>query len=189
MAIMDGTVDRAQPILTSARLTLAPLVTDHTEGVVELFADPRASRYFPVDFSDDRAARDLVASRLAFSGPPELGYWTWLLDAQVVGLGHLQPARDLPSELIEIGWCVRPDMWRQGLATEAIRSLLDYALSGLRLPAVWALVDTKNAPSLRFAQRRGFLPVGERLLAEGMAQVFVRPADHPLRQEVEALRS
>jgi len=181
MAIMgSGAVDRAQPILTSERLTLAPLAPDHTEGLVALFADPRASRYFPVDFSDERAARDLVTSRLAFAGPPELGYWTWLLDGQVVGLGHLQPARDLPSELIETGWCVRPDLWRQGLATEAIRSLLDYALSDLRLPAVWALVDSNNAPSLSFARRLGFLPVGERLLEEGMAQVFVRPADHPL---------
>lgn len=176
-----GAADRAQPILTSERLTLAPLALDHSEGLVALFADPRASRYFPVDFSDERAARDLVNSRLAYAGPPELGYWTWLLDGQVVGLGHLQPARDLPGELIETGWCVRPDLWRQGLATEAIRSLMDYALSGLRLPAVWALIDSKNAPSIRFAQRLGFLSVGERLLDEGMAKVFVRPADHPLQ--------
>ena len=176
----SGAADRAQPVLTTERLTLAPLVPDHTEGLVALFADPQASRYFPVDFSDERAARALVTSRLEFAGPPALGYWTWLLDGQVVGLGHLQPARDLPGELIETGWCVRPDLWRQGLATEAIRSLLDYALSDLRLPAVWALVDSENAPSIRFADRLGFLSVGERPLDEGMAQVFVRPADRPL---------
>jgi RimJ/RimL family protein N-acetyltransferase len=181
VAIMSsGAVDRAQPILTTERLTLAPLVPDHTEGLVALFADPLASRYFPVDFSEERAARALVTSRLAFAGPPQLGYWTWLLEGEVVGLGHLQPARDLPGELIETGWCVRPDLWRQGLATEAIRSLLDYALSDLRLPAVWALVDSGNAPSIRFAGRLGFLSVGERLLDEGTAQVFVRPADHSL---------
>ncbi|MFG2785960.1 GNAT family N-acetyltransferase [Streptomyces prunicolor] len=176
----SGTADRAQPTLTTERLTLAPLVPDHTDGLVALFADPRASQYFPVDFSDEQAARALVTSRLAFAGPPQLGYWTWLLDGQVVGLGHLQPARDLPSELIETGWCVRPDLWRQGVATEAIGALLDYALSGLHLPAVWALVDSKNAPSIRFAHRLGFLSVGERLLDEGMAQVFVRPADRQL---------
>ncbi|MFI6541620.1 GNAT family N-acetyltransferase [Streptomyces prunicolor] len=176
----SGTAGRAQPTLTTERLTLAPLVPDHTDGLVALFADPRASRYFPADFSDEQAARALVTSRLAFAGPPQLGYWTWLLDGQVVGLGHLQPARDLPGELIETGWCVRPDLWRQGVATEAIGALLDYALSGLHLPAVWALVDGKNAPSIRFAHRLGFLSVGERLLDEGMAQVFVRPADHQL---------
>ncbi|WP_190174906.1 GNAT family N-acetyltransferase [Streptomyces mirabilis] len=175
-----GSVDRAQPILAGERLTLAPLAPDHTEGLVALFADPRASRYFPVDFSNERAARDLVTSRLAYAGPPELGYWTWLLDGQAVGLGHLQPARDLPSELIETGWCVRPDLWRQGLATEAIQSLLDYALSDLRLPAVWALVDSRNTPSISFAHRLGFLSVGQRQLDDGMAQVFIRLADHPL---------
>jgi len=177
MEIMSRGGGSGQPILTSARLTLAPLVPEHTEGLVALFADPRASRYFPVDFSDERAARDLVASRLAYAGPPGLGYWTWLMDGQVVGLGHLQPARHLPGELIEIGWCVRPDRWRQGLATEAVRSLLDYGLSGLGLSAVWALVDGENAPSIGFAHRLGFLSVGERRLDEGTAQVFVRLAD------------
>ncbi|MFI6624399.1 GNAT family N-acetyltransferase [Streptomyces sp. NPDC050528] len=136
----------------------------------------------PHDRARIRTTRQLApASRQqAIAAPPELGYWTWLLDGEVVGLGHLQPARDLPAELIETGWCVRPDLWRQGLATEAIRSLLDYALSDLRLPAVWALVDSENAPSIRFAHRLGFLSVGERPLDEGTAQVFVRPADSPL---------
>lgn len=169
-----ATADRTQPILTGARLTLEPLAAEHTEGLVAMFAHPRTSRYFPVDFSDEKAARKLVAGRLADAGPPELGYWAWLMDGQVIGLGHLQPARDLPSELIETGWCVRPDLWRRGLAGEAIRLLLGYALTDLRLPAVWALVDDRNTPSLGFARRLGFLPVGERKLDAGLAQVFVK---------------
>lgn len=170
----DAIAGRAQPILTGARLTLEPLAPEHTEGLVEMFADPRTSRYFPVDFSDEKAARNLVARRLADEGPPELGYWAWLMDGRVIGLGHLQPARDLPSEWIETGWCVRPDLWRQGLAGEAVRLLLDYALTELGRPAVWALVDERNTPSLGFARRLGFLPVGERRLDEGVAQVFVK---------------
>lgn len=166
--------DRAQPILTGARLTLEPLVAAHTEGLVAMFADPRTSRYLPVDFTDETAARNLVANRLAADGPPGLGYWTWLMDGQVIGLGHLQPARELPSELIETGWCVRADLWRQGLAGEAVRLLLDYALSDLGLPGVWALVDDRNTPSLGFARRLGFLAVGERRLDASVAQVFVR---------------
>jgi [ribosomal protein S5]-alanine N-acetyltransferase len=166
-----------RPILSTTRLTLEPLVPEHTEGLVEMFADPRASRYLPVDFSDEAAARSLVASRLAAQAPPELGYWTWLMDGRVVGFGHLQPARDIPSELIETGWCVQPDLWRQGLAAEAVRALLDYALSDLGHPAVWALVDERNTPSQGFARRLGFLPVGERRLDAGVAQVFVKLPD------------
>ena len=97
----DAIAGRAQPILTGARLTLEPLAPEHTEGLVEMFADPRTSRYFSVDFSDEKAARNLVARRLADEGPPELGYWAWLMDVRVIGLGHLQPARDLPSEWID----------------------------------------------------------------------------------------
>jgi len=165
---------RGQSVLVSARLILEPLVPDHTEGLVAMFADPETSRYLPVDFSDEQAARNLVASRLAYDGPPELGYWTWQLDGQVVGLGHLQPARGLPVELIETGWCIRPDLWRQGLATEAIGTLLDHALSDLRLPAVWALVGTGNVPSVAFARSLGFLCVGEQQVDGEAAQVFVK---------------
>ena len=172
--VSHGIAHRAQPILSSARLTLEPLVPEHTEGLVKMFADPRTSRYLPVDFSDEQAARNLVAARLADEGPPELGYWTWIMDRQVIGLGHLQLARELPSELIETGWCVRPDLWRQGLAGEAVGSLLGYAFSDLRLPGVWALVDDRNTPSLGFADRLGFLCVGERRLDAGVAQVFVK---------------
>lgn len=180
----DAAVDRTQPILTGARLTLEPLAAEHTEGLVKMFADPRTSRYLPVDFSNEKAARSLVASRLADELPPKLGYWTWLMDGQVIGLGHLQPARDLPSELIETGWCVRPDLWRQGLAREAIQLLLAYALTDLRLPAVWALVDNRNTPSQAFARRLGFLPVAERNLDTRPAQVYVKlpaPPSPPTR--------
>ncbi|WP_406448895.1 hypothetical protein OH768_00705 [Streptomyces sp. NBC_01622] len=40
----SGAADRAQPVLTTERLALAPLVPDRTEGLVALFADPQASR-------------------------------------------------------------------------------------------------------------------------------------------------
>ena len=164
----------SQPTLTSARLTLEPLRREHTDGLVALFADPRASRYFPVDFSDEHAARKMIASRLAYSGPAELGYWTWLMGDQVVGLGHLQPARDLPGELVETGWCVKPACWRQGLATEAVQTLLEYALRKLNIPAVWALVDTRNTPSIALAGLLGFLQVGSQQLDDGPAHVYVR---------------
>lgn len=164
----------SQPVLTTARLTLEPLREDHRDGLVDLFADRRASRHFPVDFSDEHAARKMIDSRLAYSGPAELGYWAWLRDGQVVGLGHLQPARDLPGELVEADWCVRPSCWRQGLGAEAVSSMLRYVLRDLGIPAVWAMIGTANAPSIALAGRLGFLQVGKRRLDDGAAYVYVR---------------
>jgi RimJ/RimL family protein N-acetyltransferase len=182
-ATAEGDRTMKQPTLTTARLTIEPLRKERVDGLVAMFADPRASRYFPVDFSDEDRAREMLASRLAYSGPPELGYWTWLLDGQVAGLGHLQPARDLPSELIEVGWCVKPARWRQGLAAEAVLALLDYALRVLGVPAVWALIGAQNTPSTALAERLGFLRVGNVRADGGPTHVYVRlPGRLELRQ-------
>lgn len=149
-----------QPILATDRLTLEPLRAEHAEPLVDLFADPELSRYYPGDLSWRENAEAMVRQRLAYSGPPELGHWAFLRDSAVIGLGHLRPSWELPDELPEIGWYLARAHGGRGLATEAARALLRYGLGELALDSVWALVHTDNTPSLRLAQRLGFLRVG-----------------------------
>ncbi|WP_019816194.1 GNAT family N-acetyltransferase [Saccharomonospora saliphila] len=153
-------MDTKQPTLTTERSTLEPLGERHTEPIVRMFADPEMSRYFPGDLTVRQNAEAMVRRRLAYSGPPELGHWVFLRDGVVIGLGHLRPSWELPGELPEIGWYLATEHGGAGLATEAGRALLHYGLNELGLDSVWALVHTENAPSLRLAQRLGFLRVG-----------------------------
>ncbi|MBE3001732.1 GNAT family N-acetyltransferase [Nocardiopsis sp. HNM0947] len=150
-----------QSRLISERLVLEPLSEAHADAVVDLFADPAMSRLLGADLSDPDLARTMVENRLAYDGPPELGHWAVLLDHELVGLAHLRPSAELPGELPEIGWYLAARHGGRGLATEAARVLLRHGLDDLALHSVWALVHVDNAPSLRLAQRLGFLPVGE----------------------------
>lgn len=162
-----------QPTLTTEHLTLEPLRHEHVSGLIVMLADPRASQHLPVDLSQEHQARAMLASRLAHQGPPELGYWTWLLDGEVAGLGHLQPARGLPAELIEVGWCLKPALWHRGLAAEAVQALLDYAVHDLSLHAVWALISPPNTPSAALAERLGFMRVGHAQADSNPVHVYV----------------
>lgn len=70
---------------------------------------------------------------------------------------HAPPAGTPPS--VEIGYHVEPDLRRQGLATEAVRAMLDWA-AGHGVHRFRASVAPSNAASLATIARFGFREVG-----------------------------
>lgn len=173
----QGAVAVKQATIETARLRLEPLASVHADAVVGLFTDPEMSTYLGVDLSTDGLARTMVDNRLAYEGPPDLGHWVMVREGEVVGLAHLRPSRELPSGLPEIGWYLGTSYGGAGLATEAARALLRHGLDELRLSSVWALVHVDNVPSLRVAERLGFLAVGEGFHYNGPHRVHVALPD------------
>ena len=149
-----------QRVLATARLRLEPLHPRHAPSIVRLFADPALSAYLAADFTQRGQAEALVRRWLNHSGPAGLGHWALRHGNTLIGVAHLVPSANLPGSLTEIGWYLSPRYGRRGLATEATQRLLRYALDELRLTSVWALIHQHNQPSLRLAQRLGFLQVG-----------------------------
>lgn len=60
----------------------------------------------------------------------------------------------------EIGFILHPETWGRGYAKEALRPVLDRALSVHNLPSVEADVDPRNKASLRILSALGFKEVG-----------------------------
>lgn len=150
-----------QPVIRTPRLVLEPLRPEHGPGVIAVFADPATSRYLSRDFSDAAAAAELVGERLAYAGPPMLGSWVVRCEDGVIGLAHLSPSRRLPPSFVDTGWFIAPKYAGAGLCTEAMRALLDYGVSELGLPAVWALIHPENVASQAVARKLGFAHVGD----------------------------
>ena len=55
----------------------------------------------------------------------------------------------------EIGWVIRDDRWRRGLAMEAVRAVLEWAFDTHGAPHVVALTSERNEPSWRLMERLG----------------------------------
>lgn len=75
-------------------------------------------------------------------------------DGRVVGdlvLFHLDPQ----AGSAEIGWVISPAVAGQGLATEAVRALIDTAFGVYGLRRLTARIDAENARSLALAERVG----------------------------------
>lgn len=104
----------------------------------QLRADPARERW-PV-FGIVLPETDELVGHVGYHGPPGAN------------------ARNDPSA-VEVGYTVFPEHRRQGLATEAVRALVDAARTQ-GVERVVASVSPKNEPSLRLVRGLGFVEVG-----------------------------
>ncbi|MCY1140854.1 GNAT family N-acetyltransferase [Actinoplanes sp. Pm04-4] len=151
----------AQPILRTDRLVMVPLADEHLELEVELDADPEVLRYL---WGRARSRAEVEAShaeRMALGRKIEgLGYWM-AFDAgdNFVGLMMLPPTHgpDQPDDpsVAELGYRLVRRFWRQGLASEASRALLEHAFGTVGQSRVIAQTMAVNAGSRGVMQAVG----------------------------------
>jgi len=56
----------------------------------------------------------------------------------------------------EIGFVVRPDRWRNGIASRAVSAVVELAFDDLALHRLWAICDPENVAAHRVLERNGF---------------------------------
>lgn len=147
--------------LHTPRLTLRPIRADDTPALTELFADPEVGRYHGDDLTRPDQVAALVQRRLDYRGPKGTGDWIFELDGRLVGMGHVRVSTEFASGLLEVGWYLAREHWGSGLAEEAARAIVGHAHHTLGARAVFALVHKANTRGHRFAERLGFVGVGE----------------------------
>lgn len=157
----------AQPILRTARLLLVPLADRHLDLEVRLDSDAEVLRYI----SGRARSRDEVAvshaRRMALADRVDgLGYWLAFGsggamrgttpperedEGEFVGLMMLPPAHgpDQPDDptVCDLGYRLVRRYWRQGLASEASRTLLRHAFDSVGQGRVIAQTMAANAGS------------------------------------------
>jgi len=157
----------AQPILRTARLLLVPLADRHLDLEVRLDSDAEVLRYI----SGRARSRDEVAAsharRMALADRVDgLGYWLAFGsgggtrgtrpperedEGEFVGLMMLPPAHgpDQPDDpsVCDLGYRLVRRYWRQGLASEASRTLMRHAFDSVGQSRVIAQTMAVNAGS------------------------------------------
>jgi RimJ/RimL family protein N-acetyltransferase len=78
----------------------------------------------------------------------------------------------------EAGWVFSPAIYGRGYASEAVHAVLDWADRTLEAPKIVAIVNEANAPSLRVAERTGFIEWRRSTFADTPVVLFerLRPA-------------
>jgi RimJ/RimL family protein N-acetyltransferase len=122
-----------------------------------------------------------------------VGMWTligmgpWAVeqksDGRMVGhLGFFQFERDIvpsfPGEP-EMGWIFDRSVHGQGIAFEACQAGLRWAEQAIAAPSYPAIIDLDNAPSMRLAERLGFVRQPDAIYRGQAMGFFRRPGTLP----------
>lgn len=151
------------PIETE-RLRLRDFRLEDAPAVHAYGADPEVTHYMPWGPNTPEETAAFIARALE-----QQATWPRLdlgLAIEHRGLGvvvgsialHL---RDIPHRSLEMGYCLRRDLWGQGLVTEAGRALLRVGFEELGLHRITATCDVRNTGSYRVMERLGMRREGE----------------------------
>ena len=145
------------PTLESPRLRLRPYRQDDARAVYALYSDPVVTRYwsFPA-WTRREQANEYLAARMALETP---AVYAWALAERecdrLIGTTTLFSLSG-PHKRAEIGYSLLPARQGQGLATEALRTVLEHAFGPLGLERIEADVDPRNEASWRLLEKLGF---------------------------------
>ncbi len=167
--------------IETSRLILTPVAVTDFEDLARLWSD--------ADFTRHIMGRGLSEEEVWFRLLRDLGHWAalghgnWSIrlkgDGAYVGsVGVLDYRRDLdpPFDAPELGWGAAPAFQGQGLASEALRGALAWCDDRLKAPRTVCMIAPENTPSVRMAERAGFVRYGQATYKGAPTWLFERLA-------------
>ena len=123
---------------------------------------------------EDEDARELFVRRLR-ADPGARGFWAWaatLEDGTQIGSGGFG-GRPNEKRRLTVGYGVREEYRNRGLATELLTLLAEWGLAQAEVDVVRATIRPDNAPSIRVAEKVGFILTGERVQDDEHGELLV----------------
>lgn len=162
---MSGGASRESYFLRSPRLAFRRWTAADLDLAVELWGDPRVTRYIDARERLDRAAVSTWLQReLACQREHGVQYWPLFTRRRErhVGCCGLRPhaARD---RCLEIGVHVRPEHRRRGFAREAMGAVIGHAFDDLGCAELFAGHHPDNAASRALLESLGFVHTHDEL--------------------------
>ena len=132
-------------------------------GFLKFMTDPAATQYllFTGETKTETGARKLFEDTMESysTGNPVHAYALALKNNAFVGSCGFSDI-DKDSGIYECYYCLLPEYWKRGYATEAIKALIDYCFRVCRIAEMRAYVCSENPGSLKVAERAGMRYLG-----------------------------
>ena len=152
----SGTPTHLDTLEVDGGLVLRPLCDSDAPAILELFGDPKVTRFMtvPLQKSQEDAIKFIAEiDRMFHEGT--MFQWGIALDDQVVGSFTLADIDQLNSHA-EVGFAVAQRFWGQRILSRILPTAFDFAFETMGLHRLEADVDPRNVASLRALERQGF---------------------------------
>ena len=172
-------------MLETGRLILRDFTHADLDAHAATLADPEVMRHLSgTPLSREDSFRRLL---LAVGQWPVLGMGMWAVerkaDGKVVGhCGFFDIEREMEPSLVgepEMGWIFDRSVHGQGIAFEACSEALVWAEATLAAPSYPAIIAPDNAPSMKLAEKLGFVREPDGTYKGEAIAVFRRPGRLP----------
>lgn len=150
------------PTLDGKRVRLRAVRPADDADLLAVFGDAEHLRFWSHGpLADLDAAREYRAE--IASGTADRSLFQWAItappDDQLLGTTTLY-AWDRSNRHAEIGFILRPEAAGQGLASDAVRTVIQFAIDRMHIHRIEADVDPDNDASIRLLTRLGFVYEG-----------------------------
>ncbi|AHC99728.1 GNAT family N-acetyltransferase [Leisingera methylohalidivorans] len=168
------------PVLETDRLILRPHQAQDFDAVAALWAEPEVVRFIS---GTPATAEESWARLLRYIGHWQaLGYGYWAVTLRgsgrfigEAGFADFQRAMQPPlAGVPEAGWALAPQMHGQGIATEAVRRIHQWAEEATAWPETACIFDPSHAVSQKIARKLGYETAGESAYKGNPALVMKR---------------
>jgi RimJ/RimL family protein N-acetyltransferase len=144
--------------LPTARLILRDFRKNDWEAVHEYGADLEVVRYMPWGPNTEADTKEFIERSLASQREEPRTKFEFAVTLAESGrlIGGAGIRVSAPADRGgDMGYCLHPDFWGQGYATEAAAAIVGFGFGKLGLHRVFATCDTGNAASARVLEKVG----------------------------------
>jgi [ribosomal protein S5]-alanine N-acetyltransferase len=149
------------PQLETERLTLRQTTYKDAEAIFAIFSDPKVTQFHNLDtfVHIDEAIATIERRKKGFES--DLGIrWGIARKQDNVLIGSCGFTWIKEANAAEIGYELSSQFWKQGIMSEALRSILHYGFENKGLDFVVAQVMLENLASKKLLEKLGFYSQG-----------------------------
>lgn len=154
----------AAPTLETPRLVLRGWRPGDFDAYAAMLADDETARFITVQGRALSRAEAWNETAWLVGHWQLLGFGMFVVEERSTGafLGRVGPLRPPTWPDFEIAWSLAPEARGNGYATEAARAAIDWSFATFELGRIVSVIDPRNAPSRKVAERLGQRRTGER---------------------------
>ena len=146
------------PVLETPRLILRKFKLDDAEALFKIRSDKRVLKYMDTHPHYSIADSDAMIRKITGSFNERSGL-NWVIEEKATGkmIGYVCYHRLMREcSRAEIGYTLNPDKWGNGLASEAVKRLLEFGFGEMNLHSIEANVNPGNSASIKLLEKIGF---------------------------------